>query len=86
MNEMKEKKKEERLNDVDDMTEEMERNIPKRKTPCRKPWITTEILKMMDERKKWKCSQTENGKQNYRHLNNKMRKTCDKAKAVYWRE
>ena len=91
---MKERKKEERLKDVDEgwkefkniIMEEMERNIPKQKTPCRKPWITTEILEMMDERRKWKCSQTERGKQKYRQLNNKIRKTCNKTKTAYWRE
>ena len=57
--------------------EEMEKNIPKVKSCVRKPWITTEILELMDERRKWKNTQTEDGKRKYQRLNNEIRRKCN---------
>jgi hypothetical protein len=43
----------------------------------RMPWITQEMISKMDERRKWKSVNTEEGRKNYRRLNN------DNAKLEY---
>ena len=52
----------------------------------RKPWITDEMMDTMKERRKWKNSSTQEGKKNYRRLNNELRRTTDKAKEKWWKE
>jgi hypothetical protein len=37
----------------------------------------------MDERRKWKCVNNEEGSKNYRKLNNELRRATDKAKLEY---
>ena len=39
---------------------------------ARKPWITQEMISKMDERKKWKNVNTEEGRRNYRRLRNQL--------------
>lgn len=63
-----------------------EKNIPKKRAEKKKPWITNEILELIDERRKWKNVQTDDGKRKYRQLNNKLRRECNKAKIEYWKE
>ena len=63
-----------------------EKNIPKKRANQKKPWITNEILELIDERRKWKNVQTVEGKRKYRQLNNKLRRECNKAKINYWKE
>ena len=48
----------------------------------KKPWVTEEMLmKMkMNERRKWKAVNNEEGRKNYRRLNNELRRTTDKAR------
>jgi len=40
----------------------------------RKPWITQEMISKMDERRKWKTVNTEEGKRNYRRLKKRIEK------------
>jgi hypothetical protein len=47
---------------------------------ARKPWITQEIISKVDERRKWKSVSNEEGRKNYRRLNNELRRATDKAK------
>jgi hypothetical protein len=47
---------------------------------AKKPWITSEMLHKMDERRKWKNNETDYGKQEYSRLNNDLRRTTDKAR------
>ena len=51
---------------------------------ARKPWVTTEMLETMKERRKWKSRNTEMGKKKYRQLNNELRRDTEKAKAIWW--
>ena len=37
---------------------------------ARKPWITKEMISKMDERRRWKNFNTEEGRKNYRRLRN----------------
>jgi hypothetical protein len=47
---------------------------------ARKPWITEEIISKMDERRKWKNVNTEEGSKNYRSLRNELKTDTDNAK------
>jgi hypothetical protein len=47
---------------------------------ARKPCITQEMVSKMDERRKWKSVNNEEGRKNYRRLNNELRRATDKAK------
>jgi hypothetical protein len=46
---------------------------------ARKPWITQE----MDERRKWKNVNTEEGRKNYRRLRNELKRATDNTKKEY---
>ena len=52
----------------------------KKEKRAKKPWITDEMIKKMDERRKWKSVNTTTGQQNYRRLNNELRRETDKAR------
>jgi endonuclease/exonuclease/phosphatase family metal-dependent hydrolase len=52
----------------------------------KKPWITSEMLHKMDERRKWKNNETDYGKQEYSRLNNDLRRTTDKARDQWWND
>ena len=51
---------------------------------ARKPWITQEIISKMDERRKWKNVNTEEGRRNYRRLRNELKRATEKAKNGYF--
>jgi hypothetical protein len=53
---------------------------------AKKPWITSEMLHKMDERRKWKNNATDYGKQVYSRLNNDLRRTTDKARDQWWND
>src|ERR1043165_900868 len=55
-------------------------------TEPRKPWITPEMVKDMEERRKWKHQNTEKAKKEYKRLNNQLRKTTNKAREEWWKE
>jgi len=50
---------------------------------ARKAWITQEMISKMDERRKWKNVNTEEGRTNYRRLRNELKRTTDNAKKEY---
>ena len=50
---------------------------------ARKPWITQEMINKMDERRKWKNINTEEGRWNYRRLRNELKRVTEKAKKEY---
>ena len=68
------------------MTESAEETIrhETRRRP-KKPWVMEAMLRKMDERR-WKQMNTQEGKQQYRKLNNELRRETDKAKEGYWVE
>ena len=53
-------------------------------TAPRKPWITGEMILEMEERRKWRHQSTEEAKKEYRRLNNKLRRTTEKAREEWW--
>jgi len=61
-------------------TEQEEYNVGLR---ARKPWITQEMISKMDERRKWKKVNTEEGRKNYRRLRNELKRATDNAKKEY---
>jgi hypothetical protein len=50
---------------------------------ARKPWITQEMISKMDEQRKWKNVNNEEGRKNYRRLENKLKRATDNAKKKY---
>ena len=46
---------------------------------ARKPWITQEMISKMDERRKWKNVNTEEGRRKYRRLRNELKKNDRKG-------
>ena len=50
---------------------------------ARKPRITQEMIGKMDERRKWKNVNTEDGRKNYRMLRNELKRATDNAKKEY---
>jgi hypothetical protein len=50
---------------------------------ARKPWITQEMISKMDERRKWKNVNNEEGRKNYRNLRNELKRATDNAEKVY---
>lgn len=51
---------------------------------AKKPWVTQEMLESMEARRKWKNKNTEEGKKNYRKLNNELQRETEKAKQKWW--
>ena len=50
---------------------------------ARKPWITQEMISKMDERRKWKNVNNEEGRRNYRRLRNELKRATETAKKEY---
>ena len=50
---------------------------------ARKPWRTQEAISKMDERRKWKNANTEEGKRNYRRLRNELIRATEMARKEY---
>ena len=50
----------------------------------RKTWITTARMETMQERRKWKNKNTEEGKRTYWRLNNEPRRETDHAQEIWW--
>ena len=60
-------------------------SVIEKKRPAKKPWVTEEMIKLMDERKKWKRVNTEVGKKMYRALNNRLNRSTDKAREIWYK-
>jgi hypothetical protein len=50
---------------------------------ARKPWITQEMISKMDEQRKWKNVNNEEGRKNYGRLRNELKRVTDNAKKEY---
>ena len=50
---------------------------------ARKPWITQEMISKMDERRKWKNVNNEEGRKNCGRLRNELKRATDNAKKEY---
>ncbi|KAI5715694.1 hypothetical protein M8J77_020891 [Diaphorina citri] len=57
----------------------------KKKQP-KKEWVTQAMIEKMDERRKWKNVSSEYGKQQYRKLNNELRRESDRAREKWMQE
>jgi hypothetical protein len=57
--------------------------VGKAERRARKPWIAQEMISTMDERRKWKNVNNEEGRKNYRRLRNKLKRATDNAKKEY---
>ncbi|XP_026482140.1 craniofacial development protein 2-like [Ctenocephalides felis] len=61
------------------LLETLEDNVEKLEKVARKPWITQEMIKKMDERRKYKNTDP----RMYRKMNNELRRETEKAKVKY---
>jgi hypothetical protein len=50
---------------------------------ARKPWITQEMISKMNERRKWKNVNTEEGRMNHRRLRKESKRATNNAKKEY---
>jgi hypothetical protein len=50
---------------------------------ARKPWITQEMISKVNERRRWKNVNTEEGRKNYWRLRNELKRVTDNAKREY---
>jgi type I site-specific restriction endonuclease len=50
---------------------------------AKKPWITQEMISKVDERRRWKNVNTEEGRKNYRRLRNELKRATNKEKKEY---
>ena len=50
---------------------------------ARKPWITQEIISKMDERRKWKNVNIEEGRRNYMRRRNELKRATEKCRKEY---
>jgi hypothetical protein len=57
--------------------------VGKVKKRARKPWITQEMISKMDERRRWKNVNNEEGRKNYGRLRNELKRATDNAKKEY---
>jgi hypothetical protein len=56
----------------------------RKKGAPKKSWITDKMLDKMDERRKWKNINTEEGKRMYKSLHKELRIETEKARHVWW--
>jgi len=54
----------------------------KQSTLPRKPWITSEMIDTMNERRKWKVVHTEESRNQYKSINNQLRQATDKTREM----
>jgi hypothetical protein len=50
---------------------------------ARKLWITQEMISKMDQQRKWKNVNNEEGRKNYRRLRNELKRATDNVKKEY---
>ncbi|PNF29416.1 hypothetical protein B7P43_G07044 [Cryptotermes secundus] len=50
---------------------------------ARKPWVTQEMMSKMEERRKWKNVNNEEGRRKYRRLRKELKRATDRAKKEY---
>ena len=53
-------------------------------TEARKPWVTDETIRKIDERRKWKNVSTDDGVKKYKQFNNELRRETDKSREDWW--
>ena len=57
--------------------------VGKVKKRARKPWIKQEMISKMEERRKWKNVNTEEGRKNQRRVRNTLKRSTDNAEKEY---
>ena len=51
---------------------------------ARQPWVTDEMIRKMDERRKWKNVSTDDGVKKYKQLTNELRRETDTEREDWW--
>jgi hypothetical protein len=65
---------------VSDTISDLVGNVEKR---ARKPWITQKMRSKMDESRKWKNVNNEEGRNNYRRVRNELKRVTENANMEY---
>ncbi|XP_049765311.1 uncharacterized protein LOC126094789 isoform X1 [Schistocerca cancellata] len=68
------------------ITEVGKENISTKKVAAKKPWVTEEILQLIDERRKYKHVPGKSGIQKYKSLRNEINRKCREAKTKWLQE
>jgi len=68
---------------IDSAEESIGRTVRRK---AKKPWVTEEMLEKMEERRKWKRINSNEGKRMYRKLNNELRRATDQAREKFWED
>jgi hypothetical protein len=55
-----------------------------KKKKAKKPWITEEMIKKMDERRSYRGQNSATEKEMYKKLNNELRRETDRARELWW--
>lgn len=58
----------------------------KKSIAAKKPWASDEMIRKMNERRKWENIAVEEGKRKFKQLNNELRRETDKTKEEWWKE
>jgi hypothetical protein len=58
----------------------------KKMTKVKKPWVTSDMMTKMEQRRRWKNVNTDFGKKMYRQMNNELRRETDRARERWWEE
>jgi esterase/lipase len=61
----------------------VEEVLGERKTAARKEWIIDNIVKMINERRKYKNSTDQRSREKYRSLRNAINRECRKSKEAF---
>jgi hypothetical protein len=54
----------------------------RKRADMKKPWITTEIRELIEERRKYKNARNDDEEKLYKKLNNKVNRECKKAREI----
>ena len=65
------------------MSDSVSNLVGKVEKRARKPWITQKMVSKMNERRKWKNVNIEEGRKNYRRLRNELKRATENAKMEY---
>ncbi|XP_049771885.1 uncharacterized protein LOC126151220 [Schistocerca cancellata] len=64
----------------DEVVKAAEDQVGKKTRASRNPWVTEEVLNLIDERRKYKNAVNEAGKKEYKRLKNEIDRKCEMAK------
>ena len=82
------------LDDIDQIRDKLKESIGdiaeeicgKEQAQKKQKWMNSQILNVMEERRKYKILNTEEGQKKYKELKQRVQKLCREAKVKYFNE